>query len=48
MAVQWLGLQALTAKDQGSVPGRGTKIPQAAQCGQEQIKQNTHTQTHTH
>ena len=34
MVVQWLGLHAFTAEDAGSIPGRGTKIPQAAQCGQ--------------
>ena len=28
---QWLGLCAFTAEGAGSVPGRGTKIPQAAQ-----------------
>ena len=27
--VQWLGFSAFTAKDQGSNPGWGTKIPQA-------------------
>ena len=27
--VQWLGLCALTAKDQGSIPAQGTKIPEA-------------------
>ena len=31
MAGQWLGLCAFTAKGLGSVPGQGTKIPQAAQ-----------------
>ena len=30
LAVQWLGLGAFTAVARGSVPGRGTKIPQAA------------------
>ena len=28
-AVQWLGLGALTAEGAGSIPGQGTKIPQA-------------------
>ena len=28
MAVQWLGLGALTAMGPGSIPGRGTEIPQ--------------------
>ena len=32
--VQWLGLHALTAYGAGSIPGRGTKIPQALRCGQ--------------
>ena len=30
--VQWLGLCALTAKDQGSIPAQGTKIPEAKWC----------------
>ena len=34
LAVQWLGLHALTAKGPGSIPGGGTKIPQAVQHGQ--------------
>ena len=29
--VQWLGLGASTAEGPGSIPGRGTKIPQATQ-----------------
>ena len=29
LAVQWLGLGAFTAVGPGSIPGRGTKIPQA-------------------
>ena len=33
--VQWLGLSAFTAGGLGSTPGQGTKILQAAQCGQE-------------
>ena len=33
LAVQWLGLRDFTAKGPGSIPGRGTKIPQAAWCG---------------
>ena len=40
LAVQWLGLQASTARGQGSVPGRGTKIPQASQCGQNNNNNN--------
>ena len=34
LAVQWLGLHTLTAKGPGSIPGRGTKIPQAMRHGQ--------------
>ena len=34
LAVQWLGLGPLTARGPGSIPGRGTKILQATQCGQ--------------
>ena len=29
LAVQWLGLLALTAKGPGLIPGEGTQIPQA-------------------
>ena len=38
LVVQWLGLSAFTAKGAGSIPGRGTKIPHAAQCGQKNKK----------
>ena len=34
LAVQWLGIHAFTAEGTGSVPGQGTKILQAVQCGQ--------------
>ena len=34
LAVQWLGMHAFTAEGTGSVPGQGTKILQAVQCGQ--------------
>ena len=34
LVVQWLVLRAFTAECPGSIPGRGTKIPQAARCGQ--------------
>ena len=37
-AVQWLGCRALTAKDQGSIPGQGPKILQAAQLAQNETK----------
>ena len=33
LAVQCLGLHAFTAEGAGSIPGWGTKIPQAAHCG---------------
>ena len=36
--VQWLGLCAFTPKGLGSIPGQGTKILQAAQCGQNKKK----------
>ena len=32
LVVQWLGLHASTAGGMGSIPGWGTKIPQAIQC----------------
>ena len=38
LVVQWLGLHALIAEDQGSIPDQGTKIPQAVQCGQNNNK----------
>ena len=34
LAGQWLGLCALTGKGLGLIPGRGTKIPQAARHSQ--------------
>ena len=34
LAVQWLALCALIAEGPGSIPGQGTKIPQASWCGQ--------------
>ena len=36
--IQWLGLCALTARDPGSIPGEGIKIPQALQCSQKKKK----------
>ena len=33
LVVQWLGLGAFTDVALGSIPGRGTKIPQAMWCG---------------
>ena len=38
LEVQWLGLCAFTAKGMGSIPGWETKIPQATQHDQRQIK----------
>ena len=35
---QWLGLCAFTAEDLGSIPGLGTKIPQALRRGQKKKK----------
>ena len=37
---QWLRLCTSTAGDADLIPGRGTKIPQAMQCGQKTKKQN--------
>ena len=34
LVVQWLGLSTFTAEGLGSIPGQGTKIPQAARHGQ--------------
>ena len=38
LAVQWLGLRALTAEGAGSIPSQGAKIPQAVQGGQKRTK----------
>ena len=38
LAVQQLRLTAFTAEDSGSIPGRGTKIPQAGPCNQKSLK----------
>ena len=38
LAVQWLGLGAFTAMSPGSIPGQGTKIPQASQHSQKKKK----------
>jgi len=34
LAVQWLGLGASSAGDEGSIPGRGTRFLYASQCDQ--------------
>ena len=39
--VQWLGLGTFTAVGSGSIPGRGTKIPQAVQCSQKKKKEKS-------
>ena len=36
--VQWLRFSASTAGGTSSIPGRGTKIPHAAQCSQKKKK----------
>ena len=38
--VHWLGLSTFFAKGPGSIPGWGTKIPQAVQSGKEKKKGN--------
>ena len=38
LVVQGLGLHAFTTEGLNSIPGQGTKIPQAVQCGQNKIK----------
>ena len=43
LAIQWLGLHALPAEGPGSIPGQGTKIPQAVWWGQEKKKKSLHT-----
>ena len=35
---QWLGLHPFTARGPGSIPGRGTKIPQAGRHGKKKKK----------
>ena len=37
LRVWWLGLRVFTPKGTGSIPGWGTKIPKAPQCGQKII-----------
>ena len=38
--VQWLGLRASTAGGSGSIPGRGTKSPEATWYGQKKKRIN--------
>ena len=44
--VQWLGLSAFTAEGPGSIPGPGTKIPQAAWRGQEKTQKTNKKKPH--
>ena len=44
LVVQWLGLHAFTAEGASSIPGRGTKIPQAMQRSQKQKQTQTNRQ----
>ena len=41
LVVQWLGLRASTARGMDLIPGQGTKIPQAVQCGQKKKSWNS-------
>ena len=45
--VQWLGLCAFTDEGVGSVPGPGSKIPQAMWCGQKTHKKQTNKRTYS-
>ena len=48
-AVQWLRLRASTAGGTGSIPGEGTRILHAAQCGQKKKKKrNTYNKIMCH
>ena len=38
LVVQWLGLCTFTAEGTDSIPGQGTKILQAMQCGKKKKK----------
>ena len=40
LAVQWLRFGAFIARGLGSVPGQGTKIPQASLCSQKKKKKD--------
>ena len=41
LVVQKLGLHVLTAEGSGSIPGQGTKIPQAVQLPQGKEREET-------
>ena len=38
LAIQWSGLCAFSTEGPDSIPGQGTKILQAPQCGQKERK----------
>ena len=40
--IQWLGLLTVTVEGLGSIPGWGTKIPQAMPMQQKKEKKNKH------
>ena len=40
--VQWLGFCASTAEGMSSIPGQGTKIPQATQCSQKKKRKSNY------
>ena len=44
LAIQWLRLCTLTAEGLGSIPGQGTKIPQAMRHGQKKKKKRAEIQ----
>ena len=51
LVVQWLGLQAFTARAMDPIPSQGTTIPQAEShkpCGTAHTRAHTHTHAHTH
>ena len=41
LAVPWLGLHTSTVAGMGSIPGQGTKIPQAVTCSHKIDKSHT-------
>ena len=45
LVIQWLGLHIVTAKGPGSIPGGGTKIPQAAWHSQKKKKREREKET---
>ena len=47
LAVQWLGHFPSIAGGMGSIPGWGTKVPHATQCGKKKKKVTTLCKAHT-